>query len=62
MMDRPTLLKKLDVLLNEAERTEFWGSLEIELRKGRPVLLRRSTTEKLNLEENPNVRRNTEDR
>lgn len=54
-MNRKVLLQKLEIILEEAARTEFWGSLEIELRKGVPVLLRKSTTERLNLEENPSA-------
>jgi hypothetical protein len=46
-MTRPELLKLLDSTLDTAERTHEWGSIEIELRDGIPVVLRRSTTKKL---------------
>ncbi len=46
-MDRPTLLRKLDALLDQAERDRVWGSIEIELRDGLPKLLRKTNQEKL---------------
>lgn len=46
-MTRAALLKKLDAMMAEAERTATWGNIEIELRNGEAVLLRKSTTEKL---------------
>jgi hypothetical protein len=46
-MTRAALLKKLDALMAEAERDAMWGNLEIEIRNGEAVLLRKSTTEKL---------------
>jgi hypothetical protein len=46
-MTRAALLKKLDALMAEAERTGMWGNIEIEIRNGEGVLLRKSTTEKL---------------
>jgi len=52
-MDRQALLKKLDAMLEDCGRREFWGAVEIEFRKGVPVLLKKHTSEKLNLEENP---------
>ncbi len=55
-MDRQALLRRLEAILDEAERAEFWGSAEIEFRKGVPVLLKKHSSEKLNLEENPSGR------
>jgi hypothetical protein len=46
-MTRAALLKKLDTIMAEAERDAMWGNLEIEIRNGEAVLLRKSTTEKL---------------
>lgn len=46
-MNKATLLKKLDALLDEAERTRMWGTIDIEIKEGVPQLLRKSTTEKL---------------
>lgn len=49
---RAALLKKLDAVMAEAERTGMWGNIEIEIRNGEGVLLRKSTTEKLTTENN----------
>lgn len=46
-MTRTALLKKIDALMAEAERAGMWGNIEIEIRNGEAVLLRKSTTEKL---------------
>lgn len=46
-MTRAALLKKLDAVMTEAERAATWGNIEIEIRNGEAVLLRKSTTEKL---------------
>lgn len=46
-MTKDALLKKLDAMLTTAEKERTWGNLEIELRDGAPVLVRKSTTEKL---------------
>jgi hypothetical protein len=46
-VEKQTLLRKLEAMLDEAERGSTWGTIEIELREGIPNLLRKSTTEKL---------------
>lgn len=51
-MDKPTLLKKLDGLLDEARRTNQWGNIDIEIRNGTPVVIRRSYTDKLTEDDN----------
>ena len=51
-MDRPQLLKKLESLLDEAERSRQWGNIEVEIRDGRPVVIRRSYTDKIAEENN----------
>ncbi len=56
-MDRSSLLRKIEATLDEAAHSEFWGSIEIELRKGVPVLLKKHSSEKLNPEENPRATR-----
>jgi len=39
-------MKQLDIdkILRELETQRFWGSVEIELRDGKPALLRKSET------------------
>jgi hypothetical protein len=46
-MDRPQLLKRLDALLTEAERTHQWGTIQIDLQFGKPVLIRETRNTKL---------------
>jgi hypothetical protein len=46
-MEKPELLRKLDAMLDAAARTGEWGSIEIEIRYGKPSVLRKTTTEKL---------------
>ena len=46
-MEKPELLKKLDKMLDEARAAHTWGSIEIEIRDGVPVVLRTARTEKL---------------
>jgi len=51
-MTKDALLKKIDSMLDQAEREKTWGQIEIELREGEPTLLRKSSTEKLDDREN----------
>lgn len=46
-MDKQSLLRKLETLIDEAGRARTWGSIEIELRDGVPKLLRKTNQEKL---------------
>jgi hypothetical protein len=46
-MTRPDLLKKINVLLDQAASDRTWGELAIELRDGQPKLLRRTYQDKL---------------
>lgn len=46
-MTKNLLLKKLDAILTTAEQERMWGNLEIEIRNGVAVVIRKSTTEKL---------------
>jgi len=45
-VDRTQLLKKLDAVLEEWERTHAWGLIEVEVHDGVPYLLRKETKEK----------------
>jgi len=53
-MTRQELLRKLDVVLEKAERDRAFGSIEIELRGGRPTVLRKTETDRLD-GENPHA-------
>lgn len=46
-MEREKLLRKLEVMLDAAQRERMWGNIEVEIRDGVPVILRKATTEKL---------------
>jgi len=54
-MTKDALLKKLDAMLTSAEREAEWCQITIECKDGRPDLLRKMTTEKLNTMENTRV-------
>jgi hypothetical protein len=51
-MTRTALLKKLDAVMAEAERTGMYGQIAIDIRNGKAVMLRKSTTEPLGMEKN----------
>jgi hypothetical protein len=44
---RPDLLKKLNDLLEKAERENTFGCIEIELRGGRATVIRKTETDRL---------------
>jgi hypothetical protein len=46
-MTRPELLQKLGTILDAAEREKCFGTVELELRDGKTVLLRTIKTEKI---------------
>jgi len=46
-MTRPELFQKLGTLLDAAEREHTFGTVELELRDGKLVLLRTIKTEKI---------------
>jgi hypothetical protein len=47
-VDRETLVRKLNNLLDAAERDQEWGKIEIEIKQGVPILLHHLVTEKIN--------------
>jgi hypothetical protein len=55
-MSKETTLKKLETLLTDAERNGTWSVLEIEIKSGRPTLLRQTIQTKLTDEDNPDAR------
>ena len=46
-MDRETLVRKLNAILDEWQRTHAWGTVEIEVREGIPNMMRTTKNEKL---------------
>jgi hypothetical protein len=46
-MNQPELLKRLATILSEADSTRLFGTIEIEIRDGRPTVLRTLKTERL---------------
>ena len=46
-MSKMQILRKLEAMLDDAERAKMWGNIELEIRDGVPVVIRKSTTEKL---------------
>ncbi len=49
-MMKTDLLKKIDIILTDLERTRAWGTIEVEIRDGQPNMIRRSINEKLSQE------------
>jgi len=45
-MNRPEALKRLDAILADAETDKVFGSIELELRAGRVVIIRQTKTER----------------
>jgi hypothetical protein len=43
-MEKSELLRKLEKLIDEAERESLWGSLEIDFRRGKVTLVRKHRT------------------
>jgi len=60
-MTKAALLKKLEIMIDEAERTRMYGLVEIQFTDGVPALLRKSTTEKLATAQENNRARNHHD-
>jgi hypothetical protein len=46
-VNKHVLLKKLEAVLEEAERTRLFGTIEIEMRSGQATVLRTLKTERL---------------
>jgi len=55
-VDKLTLLKKLETILDEAKRNGMWGTVEIVLQFGDPVLIHETRTTKLKKEGNTHDR------
>jgi hypothetical protein len=51
-MTKAALLKKIETILDDLERTHAWGTIEVEVRDGVPNMIRRTLNEKLITQEN----------
>jgi hypothetical protein len=51
-MNREDLLKKLNSMLDEFERGRIFGSIQIDIQGGRPDLIRKMMTQKIQNEGN----------
>jgi hypothetical protein len=51
-MVNPKLLKELQEIFADAARTEMWGTVEIDLQRGVPVVIRQTRSKKLEVENN----------
>jgi hypothetical protein len=52
----PKLLKELQDIFAEAARTEMWGTVEIDIQRGVPVVIRQTRSKKLEVENNSHAR------
>jgi hypothetical protein len=46
-MNRDQLMQKLNAMLDDAERVTMFGTIELEIREGKPILIRTVKTEKI---------------
>ena len=49
-MSTPLKPESIPDLLSELARTRFWGSIQIDYQDGRPLLIRKTETQKVALE------------
>jgi hypothetical protein len=54
-MQKAALLKKLEIIFDDAERCRMFGTLEIEIRDGKPTVFRTTKTDRLD-GENPHAK------
>jgi hypothetical protein len=52
----PKLFKELQDIFAEASRTEMWGTVEIDLQRGVPVVIRQTRSKKLYVENNSDAK------
>ena len=48
-------IQKIESMLSEAENRRAWGTIEIELKNGRPTLVRHTIQTKLTDEDSPDA-------
>ena len=58
-MDKATLLKKLETMLDNAQATRLWGKIEITLQDGEVSVINESRTTKIRQEGNTHDRDRT---
>jgi hypothetical protein len=46
-VERKELIGKLETMLDDAARTSMFGTIELEIREGQPILIRTVKTEKI---------------
>ena len=46
-MDKATLLRKLETMIDDATNTRLWGTLEVTFQAGVPTVFRKISTERL---------------
>jgi hypothetical protein len=51
-VEKEDLIRKLSGLLDDAKNARQWGNIDIEIRDGQPVVIRRSYTDKLTEDNN----------
>lgn len=49
-MNKAQLLRRLEAIVDDFERTRAWGTIEVELRDGMATLCRKTITERLDAE------------
>jgi hypothetical protein len=57
-MDRKTLLRKLEAMLEEVERERSYGQIAIAFRDGKTDFIRKEITEKLEMQGNSHAKTN----
>lgn len=58
-MNKATLLKKLETMVDAFAQGRTWGTIEIQFTDGQPAIIRKMTTEKLDAPENNRARFNS---
>lgn len=57
-MDKPTLLRKLEAMIDEMKRGRTYGTISIAFRDGEADFIRKETTEKLEAQGNSHAKTN----
>jgi hypothetical protein len=51
-MHKDELIKKLDTMIDDASRTNLWGTIEINFQSGQPTIIKETRTTNLKAEGN----------
>jgi hypothetical protein len=57
-MEKPELLKKLETILDDAERRQMYGSIEIQIHRGKATVIRKTETDRLDNGEQTHAKQN----